>query len=99
MASKTTLNAKNLEGLGAAHLAELLMEISEGNANAKRRLRLELAGSESPSKLSNEIRKRLIAVGASTANVGWRMLKGFRADLNTQRHTYAHRSAFWKALP
>ncbi len=85
MASKTTLNATNLEGLGAAHLAELLMEISEGNANAKRRLRLELAGSESPLKLSNEIRKRLIAIGASTANVGWRTLKGFRADVNTQR--------------
>ncbi|CAL4867890.1 hypothetical protein MMA231_02162 [Asticcacaulis sp. MM231] len=85
MASKTTLNAKNLEALGAAHLAELLMDISEGNANAKRRLRLELAGSESPGKLTNEIRKRLMAIGAATANVGWRSLKGFRGDLNTQR--------------
>ncbi len=85
MASKTTLNAKNLEALGAAHLAELLMDISEGNANAKRRLRLELAGSESPDKLANEIRKRLTAIATSTANVGWRTLKGFRGDLNTQR--------------
>jgi hypothetical protein len=85
MASKTTLNAKNLEALGAAHLAELLMDISEGNANAKRRLRLELAGSESPGKLTNEIRKRLTAIGASSVNVGWRTLKGFRGDLNTQR--------------
>lgn len=85
MASKTTLNAQNLEALGAAQLAELLMEISEGNANAKRRLRLELAGVESPDKLANEIRKRLTAIGASTVNVGWRTLKGFRGDLNTQR--------------
>jgi hypothetical protein len=85
MASKTTLNAANLETLGAARLAELLMDISEGNANAKRRLRLELAGSESPDKLANEIRKRLTAIGASTVNVGWRTLKGFRGDLNTQR--------------
>ncbi len=85
MVSKTTLNAKNLEALGAAHLAELLMDISEGNANAKRRLRLELAGVESPSKLTNEIRKRLSAIAASTVNVGWRTLKGFRGDLNTQR--------------
>ena len=85
MASKTTLNAKNLEALGAAHLAELLMDISEGNANAKRRLRLELAGSESPDKLASEIRKRLAAIGASAVNIGARTLKGFRGDLNTQR--------------
>ena len=85
MASKTTLNAKNLEALGAEHLAQLLMEISEGNANAKRRLRLELAGSESPDKLAVEIRKRLTAIGTATVNVGWRTLKGFRGDLNTQR--------------
>ena len=85
MPSKTTLNAANLESLGAAHLAELLMDISEGNANAKRRLRLELAGSESPAKLTNEIRKRLTAIATSTANIGWRTLKGFRSDLNTQR--------------
>lgn len=89
MASKTTLNAQNLETLGAAHLARLLIEISEGNANAKRRLRLELAGSESPSKLGNEIRKRLTSIGAATTNVGWRTLKGFRADLNTQRRLIA----------
>lgn len=85
MASKTTLNAKNLEALGAEHLAQLLMEISEGNANARRRLRLELAGSESPDKLAGEIRKRLTAIGAATVNVGWRTLKGFRGDLATQR--------------
>ncbi|WP_176559504.1 DUF6880 family protein, partial [Rubellimicrobium roseum] len=44
MAAKTTLNAKNLEALGAPRLAELLIELSTGDAAAKRRLRLELAG-------------------------------------------------------
>jgi hypothetical protein len=43
MASKTALNAGNLEALGASRLAELLMEISKGDAAIKRRLRLELA--------------------------------------------------------
>ena len=85
MASKTTLNATNLEALGAAHLAQLLIEISTGNANAKRRLRLELAGVESPDKLVKEIRKRLTAIASATATVGWRSLKGFKADLQTQR--------------
>lgn len=43
---KRTLNAKNLEGLGAERLAELLMDVSADNAAIKRRLRLELAGAE-----------------------------------------------------
>ena len=42
MAAKTALNAKNLEALGLERLAELLIEISAGNATAKRRLRVEL---------------------------------------------------------
>ena len=44
MASKTTLNAKNLEALGTERLAQLLIEVSTGNAAAKRKLRLALAG-------------------------------------------------------
>ena len=38
MASKKTLNAKNLEALGAGRLAELLIEISTGNAVAKTKI-------------------------------------------------------------
>jgi hypothetical protein len=37
------LNAKDLEALGAERLAELLVELSTGNAGVKRRIRLELA--------------------------------------------------------
>lgn len=37
MASKRTLNAKNLEALGATALAELLIEVSGGNAVIQRR--------------------------------------------------------------
>ncbi|MFT4075067.1 MAG: hypothetical protein QM647_05990 [Asticcacaulis sp.] len=85
MVSKTALNAKNLESLGTHRLAALLMEVSEGNANARRRLRLELAGSESPDKLANEIRKRLTVLAEATSNIGPRTLKGFRGDLNSQR--------------
>ena len=47
MASKTTLNAKNLESLGAGRLAELLIDISTGSAAATRKLRLALAGAQS----------------------------------------------------
>ncbi|ESQ83151.1 hypothetical protein AEAC466_14920 [Asticcacaulis sp. AC466] len=97
MASKTTLNASNLEALGAGRLAELLMEISTGNANAKRLLRMELAGLDSPDKLIREIRKRLTAIAAATVTVGWRSLKGFKSDLNTQRRLIVEQVA--KASP
>jgi hypothetical protein len=43
MVSRETLNAKDLQALGAERLAELLIEMSTGNAGMKRRIRLELA--------------------------------------------------------
>jgi len=43
MASDKTLNAKNLAALGAERLAELLLELAQGDAASKRHLRLELA--------------------------------------------------------
>ena len=51
MASKSTLNAKNLEALGTERLAQLLIEISTGDAAAKRKLRLALAGAEGSRKM------------------------------------------------
>ncbi|MEA5423929.1 DUF6880 family protein [Synechococcus sp. CCY9202] len=58
-AARTTLNARNLEALGAARLAELLLELSQGNAAAKRRLRLALAEGRSAEEAAQEVRKRL----------------------------------------
>ena len=62
MASKTTLNAKNLAALGAERLADLLLEVSKGNAGAKRRLRLELANEAGSGNVAREIRKRLSTI-------------------------------------
>ncbi len=85
MASKKTLNAKNLETLGAARLAELLIEISTGDAAAKRRLRLELAGAVSPVEVAREIRKRLTTIARARSFIDWQNRKAFVADLETQR--------------
>ncbi len=85
MASNKTLNAKNLEALGASRLAELLLEISTGSAAAKRRLRLELAGAESPGEVSKEIRKRLTTIARSRSFVDWQNRRGLVDDLETQR--------------
>ncbi|AXI46720.1 hypothetical protein C1J03_12230 [Sulfitobacter sp. SK012] len=82
--SKKTLNTTNLEALGAAQLAALLMEVSSGSADIKRRLRLELSHSLGPSELAHDVRKRLASISKSTSFVGWRRRKGLIKDLNTQ---------------
>lgn len=89
MAAKTTLNAKNLEKLGAPRLAELLLELSGGDAAAKRRLRLELAARAGPSEMAREVRKRLATIATSTSFVDWRKQASFIADLETQREAIA----------
>ena len=85
MPSKKTLNAKNLETLGAERLAELLIEISTGNAVAKRRLRLELAGQEGPTEVAREVRKRLATIARSRSFVEWHQQQSLVDDLETQR--------------
>jgi len=85
MAKKTTLNAKNLEALGAARLAELLLEITDGNAAAKRRLRMELAAMQSPADLAREVRKRLGNIARARSFVDWRGVRALAHDLDTQR--------------
>ncbi len=85
MAPKISLNAQNLEALGAKRLAELLIEIGDGNAAVKRRLRLALAGAQSPAEASREIRKRLSAISRSRTFVDWQNRRALVEDLETQR--------------
>ncbi len=85
MASKSTLNPRNLQALGAERLAELLIELSTGDAALKRRLRMELAGAESPAELAREIRKRLASIARSQSFIDWRGVRAMARDLDTQR--------------
>ena len=89
MASRKTLNAKNLEALGARRLAELLIEISAGDAVAKRRLRLELAGQESPAAVASEVKKRLATIGRARSFVDRRHARALANDLDIQRRAIA----------
>jgi hypothetical protein len=85
MASEKTLNAKNLAGLGAERLAELVLELSAGDAAAKRRLRLELASRSGEADVAAEIRKRLVTIAKARSFVDWRKVKTLVLDLETQR--------------
>lgn len=85
MASKTTLNAKNLEALGAARLAELLISLSQGNAAAKRSLRLALAADAGPADVAREVRKRLATIARSGSFLDRRQRDALLKDLEQQR--------------
>ena len=85
MASKKTLNAENLEALGAQRLAELLMDIAEGDAATKRRLRLELTAQEAPETMAAEVRKRLTQIARARSFSDWRKVGDLAADLKEQR--------------
>jgi hypothetical protein len=87
MAPKTSLNAKNLEALGAPRLAELLIEISTGSAAHKRRLRMELAGTHSSAEVAREVRKRLASIARARTFINWQKVKPLNADLQVQRRT------------
>ncbi len=84
MASSKTLNTKNLEALGAARLAELLIEISTGDAAAKRRLRLDLAGASGGRDVAHEVRKRLTTIARARSFVEWHQLRKLAKDLQDQ---------------
>ncbi|WCM27441.1 hypothetical protein NDN01_00435 [Sphingomonas sp. QA11] len=84
MASTKTLTAKNLEALGAPRLAELLIDLSMGDATAKRRLRLELAGQSGSAEVAHQVRKRLATIAKSRSYVDWDKVKPIAADLEGQ---------------
>ena len=84
MASKRTLNARNLEALGAAALAELLIEVCGGNAVIQRRLRLALAAAEGVDGTVQEVRKRLTAIDRATTFVDSTRRQALVLDLQAQ---------------
>lgn len=82
--SPKILNKLNLIELGPNKLAELLLEVSKGNADIKRRLRFELSFRIGPAELGKEIRKRLVAIQKSKSYAGWRKRKALVKDLQIQ---------------
>ena len=93
MALKTAFNAKNLEALGAKRLAELLVELSKGDAATKRRLRMELAAKINPADVGREVHKRLTALAKARSFFDWRKTKVLAEDLEMQRRAIAEQVA------
>ena len=85
MARQSTLNAKNLQALGAAKLAELLLTLSEGDTGAKRLLRLALAEQKGPAEIAREVRKRLATIERSGSFLDDDQRDKLLKDLERQR--------------
>ena len=81
MAGKSTLNARNLEALGAPRLAELLMTVVQGNAEAKRILRLALAEQRGPAEVAREVRRHLASIARATSFLDGRRRNALLRDL------------------
>ena len=62
MASRKTVTLDNLVALGPERLAAILVELADGDAEVKRRLRLELAAQSGGDTIAAEIGKRLTAL-------------------------------------
>jgi len=91
--SKKTLNQTNLAALGAEKLAALLMEVSTGSADIKRRLRLELSHNLGVFELARDVRKRLLSLRKSTSFVSWRKRKALIKELSTHLAMIAEKIA------
>jgi hypothetical protein len=85
MASEKSLNVENLATLGAGRLAELLLELTGGDAGAKRRLRLELASLGGSAAVAAQVGKRLRAIASSKSLNDWRKARLLAQDLDAQR--------------
>lgn len=91
--SKTAVNAENLAALGAERLAELLIEVAEGRADVKRRLKLALTGEAGAEELAGQVAKRLATIAKSRSWIHWRKRPAFIKELELQRATLAERLA------
>ena len=92
-ASRKTVTLDNLMALGPERLAVILVELADGNAEAKRRLRLELAAQEGGDSIAAEIGKRITALRSARSFVDWQKRREFVRDLDQQRAMIADRVA------
>jgi len=85
LASQKKVTADNLAGLGAARLAQILVEVADTRTDLKRRLRMELAAGLGAVHLAPEIDRRLRALETSKGQVTWRQKPAFLRDLDAIR--------------
>src|SRR5271165_2136768 len=97
MASKKAITLDNLVALGPERLAAILVELADGDAEIKRRLRLELAAQAGDDTVATEISKRLTALRSARSFVDWQQRRDFVRDLDLQKAMIVDRVAQTRA--
>ena len=97
MASKKTVTLDNLMALGPERLAAILVELADGDAEVKRRLRLELAAQTGGDTIAAEIGKRITALRSARSFIDWQKRRDFVKDLDLQRAMIVDRVAQTRA--
>ena len=64
--SRKTLNKTNLERLGTAALADLVLDLVAGNAALQRQARMALSAAQGPKDMAADIRKRFASLRRAT---------------------------------
>ncbi len=85
MARKATVTVEALARLGAADLAQLLIDLAEKDAVLRRKLRLLLVGLDRPERLSAEISSRIQKIGRSRSDIDRDRYKAVAAELDDLR--------------
>ena len=85
MASGKAVTLDNLVALGPERLAAILVELADGDAEIKRRLRLDLAAQAGDDTIAAEISKRLTALRSARSFVDWQQRRDFVKGLDLQR--------------
>ena len=70
--SRKTLNKTNLERLGTAALADLVLDLVAGNAALQRQARMTLSAAQGPKDMAADIRKRFASLRRASGFLDWR---------------------------
>ncbi|RBI70908.1 hypothetical protein DQW77_13220 [Roseovarius sp. TE539] len=80
--SRKTLNKTNLERLGAAALADLVLDLVAGNAALQRQARMALSAAQGPKDIAADIRKRFAALRRASGFLDWRKQRALVKELD-----------------
>jgi hypothetical protein len=79
--SRKTLNKTNLERLGSAALADLVLDLVAGNAALQRQARMALSAAQGSQDVAADIRKRVASLRRATGFLDGRKQRALVKEL------------------
>lgn len=89
MVRKSGLTSARLKDLGAAKLAQLVLDEAERNVGFRRQVKAAIAGQAGPEAIAKLIDRRLAGLERARSFVDWDKVPTFRSDLSSYVETGA----------